>query len=130
VQQWASLNPTYSNVAGGEFVNPQLQHTPATDSFYLPALRILLDLSGMQLISNTGYLYRTSTSNEDFTTATPAAFGIPWPTVPEAADHNIINTTQNVLTEDLRLQSAGSGQPLDWTIGFSFVNARERNYNP
>lgn len=130
VQQWGSLNPTYSNVAGGEFINPQLQHTPATDTFSLPALKALLDLPGMELISNTGYLYRTSTSNEDFTTATPAAFGLPWPTVPQAADHNIINTTQNVLTEDLRLQSAGSGQRVDWTIGFSFVNSQEHNYNP
>jgi iron complex outermembrane receptor protein len=128
--QWAVLNPTYSNVSAGEFINAQLQHTPATDTFYVPSLRALLDLPGMELISNTGYLYRTSTSNEDFTTATPGGFGLPWPTVPEAADHNIINTWQNVLTEDLRLQSAGTGQRLEWTIGFWFDNSRERNYNP
>ena len=129
-QQWASLNPHYSNVSAGEFVNAQLQQTPATDTFWLPALKLQFDLTGMQLISNTGYLYRTNTTNEDFTTATPAAFGLPWPTVPEAADHNIITTTQNVLTEDLRLQSADSGRALEWTVGLWFNEARQRNYNP
>jgi len=127
--QWAVLNPTYSNVSDGEFINAQLQHTPANDTFWVPAVRALLELPGMELISNTGFLYRSGTSNEDFTTATPAAFGLPWPTVPEAADHNIINTWQNVLTEDLRLQSADKAR-LEWMIGFWFDNSRERNYNP
>ena len=129
VQQWGSLNPQYSDVRNGRFVNPQLEHTPGTDTFYLPALKMQLDIAGMQLVSNTGYLWRSNTTNEDFTTATPVAFGLPWPTVPEAADHNIINTTQNVFTEDLRLQSAAQ-QRLEWTVGFGFVEARQRNFNP
>jgi iron complex outermembrane recepter protein len=130
VQQWGVLNPQYSNIGAGRFVNPQLERVPSTDTFYLPALRGSLDLAGMQLISNTGYLHRSNTTNEDFTTATPVAFGLPWPLVAAAADHNIINTDQNVLTEDLRLQSAGSDQPFEWTLGFSFVDSRQRNYNP
>ncbi|HEY4971879.1 MAG TPA: TonB-dependent receptor plug domain-containing protein, partial [Steroidobacteraceae bacterium] len=130
VQQWGVLNPQYSNIGAGRFVNPQLERVPSTDTFYLPALKGSLDLAGMQLISNTGYLHRSNTTNEDFTTATPVAFGLPWPLVAAAADHNIINTDQNVLTADLRLQSAGSDQPLQWTLGFSFVDSRQRNYNP
>jgi iron complex outermembrane recepter protein len=131
VQQWGTLNPQYSNIGRGRFVNPQLQQTPSTDTFYLAALKAELDLTAMQVISNTGYLHRSNTTNEDFTTATPVAFGLPWPLVAAAADHNIINTYQNVLTEDLRIQSADdSNQPLQWTLGFSFVQSRERNYNP
>jgi iron complex outermembrane recepter protein len=130
VQQWASLNPPYSNLSDGKFVNPQFEQTPSTDTFYLPALRATLDLAGdLQLISNTGYLHRSNTTHEDFTTATPVAFGLPWPLVAAAADYNTINTDQNVLTEDLRLQSA-SGRTFEWTLGFSFVESRERNYNP
>jgi iron complex outermembrane receptor protein len=130
VQQWGVLNPQYSNIGHGHFVNPQLQQTPSTDTFYLPALKAEFDLASMQVISNTGYLHRNDTTNEDFTTATPAAFGLPWPLVAAAADHNIINTTQNVLTEDLRIQSSDSSQALQWTLGFSFVDARQRSYNP
>src|ERR1700676_868618 len=130
VQQWGTLNPQYSNIDHGRFVNPQLERVPSTDTFYLPALRSSLDLAGMQLISNTGYLHRSNTTNEDFTTATPVAFGLPWPLVAAAADHNIINTVQNVLTEDLRIQSSAADQPLQWTLGFSFVDSRQRNYNP
>ena len=130
VQQWGSLNPRYSNVGDGRFVNPQLQHTPSTDTFYLPALKAQLEFAGLQLISNTGYLHRDNTTHEDFTTATPVAFGLPWPLIPQAADLGIITTTQNVLSEDLRLQSADARQPLEWTLGFSYVESRERNYNP
>jgi outer membrane receptor protein involved in Fe transport len=128
-QQWASLNPQYSNVGAGRFVNPQLEQVPSTDTFYVPALKITLDFAAAQLVSNTGFLHRSATTNEDFTTATPVAFGLPWPLVAAAADHNIINTDQNVLTEDLRLQSTGS-DPWQWTIGFEFVNSRQRAYNP
>jgi len=130
VAQWGVLNPQYSNIGAGRFVNPQLEQVPSTDSFYLPALKAALDLAGIELISDTGYLYRNSTTNEDFTTATPEAFGLAWPLVAAAADHNIINTTQNVITEDLRIQNADANLPLQWTLGFSFVDSRERNYNP
>jgi outer membrane receptor protein involved in Fe transport len=130
VAQWGALNPSYSNIGAGRFVNPQLEQVPGTDSFYLPALKAVLELAGMELISVTGYLHRNNTSNEDFTTATPVAFGLPWPLVAAAADHNVINTTQNVFTEDLRIQSADASRPLQWTFGLSFVDSRERNYNP
>lgn len=131
VQQWGSLNPEYSDIGRGRFVNPQLQQTPSTDTFYLGALKAEFDLAAVQIISNTGYLHRSDTTNEDFTTATPVAFGLPWPLVPEAADHNVINTYQTVLTEDLRIQSADDhGGPLQWTLGFSVVDGRQRSYNP
>ena len=130
VQQWGSLNPQYSNIGTGRFVNPQLEQTPGNDTFYLPALKAVFDLEGAQIISNTGYVHRVDTTNEDFTTATPVAFGLPWPTVAAAADHNIIQTYQNVLTEDLRIQSSDSSKPFEWTFGLSFVQSRQRNYNP
>jgi iron complex outermembrane receptor protein len=131
VQQWGVLNPQYSNIGRGRFVNPQLEQTPSTDTFYLTALKAEFNLAAAQIISNTGYLHRSDTTNEDFTTATPVAFGLPWPLVAAAADHNVINTYQNVLTEDLRIQSVDdSNQPLVWTVGFSFVQARQRSYNP
>jgi outer membrane receptor protein involved in Fe transport len=130
VKQWGVLDPQYSNISAGRFVNPQLLQTPSTDTFYLPALKAVLDLSGMQLISNTGYLHRSDATNEDFTTATPVAFNLAWPLTAAAADHNFIDTYQNVITEDLRLQSDNSNRPLEWTLGFSFVDARQRSYNP
>jgi outer membrane receptor protein involved in Fe transport len=139
VVEWSGLNPRYSDVGGGRFVNPQLQQVPSTDTFYVPALKVVLELAGAQLISNTGYLHRDATSNEDFTTATPtaffnpatpAAFGLPWPLVAAAADHNVIETTQNVFTEDLRIQSADDSQPLQWTLGLSYIESRQRSYNP
>jgi outer membrane receptor protein involved in Fe transport len=130
VQQWGALNPQYSNIAQGRFVNPQLEQTPSDDTFYLSGLKLALDLAGVQLVSDTGFLHRSNTTNEDFTTATPEAFGLPWPVIAAAADHNIINTDQTVLTEDLRLQSNDAGRPLQWTFGLSLVQARQRNYNP
>lgn len=130
VQQWLPLSPPYSNIREGKFVNPQLEQTPSNDTFYLPALRATVDLAGgLQLLSNTGFLSRSNTTHEDFTTATPVAFGLNWPLVAAAGDYNTINTNQNVLTEDLRLESP-SERTVEWLVGFSFVGSRERNYNP
>ena len=39
VQQWGSLNPEYSNIGAGRFVNPQWEQVPSTDTFYLPAVK-------------------------------------------------------------------------------------------
>jgi iron complex outermembrane receptor protein len=126
----SSLSPQYSNVGNGRFVNPQLEQTPSSDQFYLPALKGVLDLDAVELTSSTGYLYRRNTSHEDFTTVTPGIFGIPWQTTPSAADHNIFNTNQNVFTQELRLQNADAKQPLQWTVGVFYTRARQQYYNP
>jgi len=129
VSEWGALNLPFSDIGAGKFVNPQLEQTPSSDTFYVPALRASFEFSGLTLISNTGYLHRSNLTHEDFTTATPGGFGLPWPLVAAAGDYNLIHTDQNVLSEDLRLQSP-SGQTIEWTVGFSFVDSRERNYNP
>lgn len=130
VQNLGPLNPRYSDVGEGRFINPGLEQTPSTDTFYLPSLKAVQDLSWMQVISVTGYMYRENTGNQDFTGATPAAFGLPWANVLAGADHNIINTYQNIFTEDLRLQSSDPNAALQWTLGASYTQARQRSYNP
>src|SRR5579871_1415569 len=64
-QQWASLNPHYSNVGSGVFVNPALLQQPISDTYWLPALKAQLDLAGAELISNTGYLDRSQIDLQD-----------------------------------------------------------------
>jgi iron complex outermembrane receptor protein len=130
VQQWGGLNPQYSNLSRGRFVNPALLRQPIPDTFWLPALKAELDLAGAEIISNTGYLNRDQTDLQDSTAATPVAFGLPWPTVAAAADYNWNKTYQNVVMEDLRIQSAGPSRALQWTLGFSYVRSRQRLYNP
>jgi len=129
-QQWASLNPHYSNVGSGVFVNPALLQQPISDTYWLPALKAQLDLAGAELISNTGYLDRSQIDLQDSTAATPVAFGLPWPTVAAAADYNWNKTYQNVFMEDLRIQSTESNRPLQWTLGFSYVRSHQRLFNP
>lgn len=130
VQQWGGLNPHYSNLGSGVFVNPALLRQPISDTYWLPALKAQLDLGGAQIISNTGYLERRQIDLQDSTAATPVAFGLPWPTVAAAADYNWNKTYQNVLMEDLRIQSSVSNSSLQWTFGFSYVQSRQRLYNP
>ncbi len=130
VQQWGGLDPHYSNLGSGVFVNPALLRQPIPDTYWLPALKAVLDLAGAQIISNTGYLNRDQTDLQDSTAATPEAFGLGWPTVAAAADYNWNKTYQNVLMEDLRIQSADSNRSLQWTLGFSYVRSRQRLYNP
>ena len=39
------IRDRYSNIGHGHFVNPQLQQTPSTDTFYLPALKAEFNLA-------------------------------------------------------------------------------------
>ena len=130
VQQWGGLNPRYSNLGSGVFVNPALLQQPIPDTYWLPALKAQLDLAGVQIISDTGFLHRDQNDLQDSTAATPVAFGLPWPKVAAAADHNWNYTYQNVFMEDIRIQSAQPDRPLQWTFGFSYVQSRQRLYNP
>ena len=53
--------PAYSNPGSGHFNNATPERLPGSDEYYLPALKLELNLEHSQIISNTSYYYR----NED-----------------------------------------------------------------
>jgi iron complex outermembrane receptor protein len=129
VTQYSGLNPQYTNVRAGYFVNPQDIQTPSDDVFTLPALKVVYDVGPVELASNTGYLHRLGSNVQDFTAFVEEFSGIPgWVKSPAAAaagDRNVIYTNQNVLTQEVHLQSVDAASPLQWTVGAFYTQARQ-----
>ena len=100
------------------YVKPQSH----MDRFYLPALKVELDLGDVSLISNTSYFTRKTTTESDDVALNIAIWSgyngpFPPPDLPlvQSGTHNA--TSQNGLTQELRLQSTDSDAPLHWVVG-------------
>jgi outer membrane receptor protein involved in Fe transport len=64
---WSTYWPTYSNPNAGEFNDATPERKPIPDRFYLPALKVQVDLGHMELISNTSYYHRDEISGYEGT---------------------------------------------------------------
>ena len=124
---WHTLNPQYSNVGAGWFVNPLLLPQPSSDQFYLPALKIELRLANVDLTSSTSFMHRAFTAIQDWTTIPGAFLGFPWPTTANAGTLSSEPLKQNVFTEELRAQSADLSRRLQWTLGVFYTNSRQND---
>lgn len=132
-QLWGGLHPQFSNPSNGYFVNPNTIQTPDEDTFTLPALKITWGIGPMALTSDTSYMNRRNFLTDDFTPFAQNFFGFPgWTTAPGAVagDYNFIEVHQNVFTQEVRLQSETPDQPLQWTVGLWYSNARQVVLNP
>jgi iron complex outermembrane receptor protein len=127
-QYLSSLNPNYSNVSEGKFVDPLLHLNPMTDQWYLPALKIDANLSAVDLVSNTSYFYRRNIAFQDWSDVVAGIVAIPWPTTASTYANNWIYQNQNVFTQEIRAQSVESNRPLRWTIGAFYTDARQDFY--
>lgn len=94
------------------------------DRFYLPALKIELDLGGASLVSDTSYFHRTTSSQSDDTTLNIAlnagVTGIFPPGFENDAPFTENRTRQTAFTQELRMQSNGSDGRLNWIAGLFF----------
>jgi outer membrane receptor protein involved in Fe transport len=124
-EQYLNLKPRLSNVADGQFVNPNLLQTPGNDQFYLPALAIDLSLANILLTSNTGYFDRSSHAPSDFTTGLASLLGQPWPQTAQYAA--LFDTTihQEVFSQEFRVQQADPSKHLQWTLGIFYTRANQ-----
>jgi len=124
-QYWSNL----SDPSSEQFNQASLTPQPTRDSFYLPALKVQYDLTGMSFISNTSYFYHRDYAALDYTTYFAGIFdGNPLQLLPgDAASQAIINNRQNTFTEEARLQSMANDAFLVWTVGFFFSNSTQND---
>jgi iron complex outermembrane receptor protein len=123
--QYHNLPLRYSNVAKGQFVNPDLLQQPGSDQFYLPALKIELGLRSVTVTSETSYMDRRSNAPTDWSTTLFGLQGLPWPQT--AATPTTFATTleQKVFTQELRAASADANQRFRWTLGVFYTRSKE-----
>ena len=129
---WSSL----SEPPSGRFVNGYAARQQSTEHFTLPSLKIEGDFGGMQLTSITSFFYRTESNVSDVTNYDIAgavgAIGANgedniFPTVASGApvlDLFVGTTTQNIFTQELRLQSTDENARLRWVAGLYYQNSR------
>jgi iron complex outermembrane recepter protein len=143
--------PAYSNPGQGQFNTATPERVGGPDKYYLPALKVQIDLGSSQIISSTSYYHRDQitayqgtvydlaywqsipgcTSNQD-----P---GCSWyPLIDSSGIHlpgalagtqtpNTMTNTQDSYTQELRWQSSNTGSKWTWTAGIFWQLAKENS---
>ncbi|MEJ2408970.1 MAG: TonB-dependent receptor [Novosphingobium sp.] len=99
---------------------------PHKDWFYLPAVKMNLDLGSMTLISDTSYFYRkTRTRSDDTTLSYAFDAGIidgpfPLPGFENYVPGTLSHTKQRAFTQELRLQNNNVNDRFNWIAGFFY----------
>lgn len=123
---WGSL----SNPGAGKFVNGHVLREPTRDTFYLPSLKVEQDFDGMTLTSISSYYYRKADMLADDTNFESVIWtGNPYPALPGQNAPAFVGTFQNVVSQEVRLQSQDPDAALKWTVGVFYSDAREADYN-
>ena len=105
--------PAYSNVASAHFNNATPERLPGADKYYLPALKLELNLEHSQIISNTSYYYRNEDTAYQGTVYDLAYYqALGWPTNP-INDPNVVGVGGAVIT-GCGPTSAATTAPCDW----------------
>ena len=129
---WSAL----SAPSAGRFVNGFAARQQSTEHFVLPSLKIEADLGAVQFTSITSFFNRSESNVSDVTNYDIAgALGAVgangedniFPTVASAApvtDLFVGATYQNIITQELRLQSSDPQARVHWVGGLYFQNSR------
>jgi iron complex outermembrane recepter protein len=143
--------PSASNPSSGVFNNANPDRIPVPDRFYLPALKIDVDLGSTRLVSNTSYYVRDELTGYEGTDYNLSYYqGIGWPAAPEEIFVNpayyplidssgvhlppgltdyrapaTVKNQQRSFTEEMRLQSNDASSRWTWTVGAFFQASRE-----
>lgn len=104
---------------------------PLHDRFYLPALKMELELGGVTLVSDTSYFHRKTRSQSDDTSLSIAInAGLSGEFLPGFEDYvpgTASRTKQTAFTQELRLQNDNSADRFNWIAGFFFQKSYVRD---
>ena len=111
------------------FRNGYVQAQPQRDRYVLPSLGVDWDFGGVTLISTTSWFDRNQRETRDYTNfdAELVSPGHPYPTLPGQVATGFFGDKQHNFTQEVRLQSNGSG-PFHFVIGGFYSNERQSSY--
>ena len=140
--------PAYSNSGAGHFNTATPERVGGPDTYYLPSLRVVWDLGGSQIISNSSYF-----SRRQLTAYQGTVYDLSyWQTIPNAVTGiapeavnplidssgihlpaalagtqtpNKMTNTQESITQEIRWQSGKSDSAWSWTTGVFWQVAKE-----
>ncbi|WP_288484560.1 TonB-dependent receptor [uncultured Novosphingobium sp.] len=101
------------------------------DRFYLPAVKMELDLGSMSLVSDTSYFTRKTNSVSDDASLSLAIFGGVsgrfLPGFESYTPRTISNTSQKAFTQELRLQNNNTADRFNWIVGAFYQKSTVRD---
>jgi outer membrane receptor protein involved in Fe transport len=124
---WTGL----SNAESGKFVNGNSLQLPYTDEYNLPAIKAEAVLDDVTINAISSVFLRTNHAEADETNFeyASAGFGLFFPTVPNGnVTSPLLNkTTQNVVTEEVRVQNTDANDRLNWLIGGFYSDSAQHD---
>jgi iron complex outermembrane recepter protein len=125
-QDTSSFWPQLSDSSADKFVAGNVLAQPLQDQFALPALKIEYSLPGVSITSISSFFTRRMTTLEDDTNFDSALAGAgPYPTLPGQNGWGATLTTQNNVTEELRVQSSDPSVIFSWVAGAYYGRQRQ-----
>ncbi len=126
-----SYYESLSNASDG-YVQANALRQSSADRFWLPALKVELELGRAELISNTSYLARRVRNRYDGTSLNLASFAGVRTQVPPQALRSFLSPStlandQKVFTQEIRLQNTRTDSILNWVIGGFYSHSKIRD---
>jgi iron complex outermembrane receptor protein len=118
-----------SNATDTDYVTGIYNKEPATDRFYLPALKIAYAFGATDLISNTSYFDRDQSQSLDYSTfLSTLRSGNPFGAYKNKDTANAVaiqTLHQRNFVQEVRLQSLSTEQRIDWTTGLFYSQNKQ-----
>ena len=123
---WLNL----SDPGKSEFRQGNNQSQPAWDEFIIPSLSVEYDAGPVTLISNTSIFDRNQRAINDYTAFERAIYYGSYLSDPDEITTSYVFNEQRNFTQELRIETNGSG-PLDLAFGLFYTNNEQeaRQYN-
>jgi outer membrane receptor protein involved in Fe transport len=122
------FDPTIGDPANGNFVSSRALLQPVKDTLYSPSLKVTLGLGWADVTSVTTYINRENSQGWDYTIVIPPAFGWRNPRTIADAEPNSNSMDQQNFTQEVRLQSPGSGERFRWTLGLYYAKIKQHDF--
>jgi iron complex outermembrane receptor protein len=120
-------DPTIGDPSSGKFVSSRALLQPMSDKLYSPSLKMTFGLGWADLTSVTTHIHRENSQGWDYTNVIPPAFGWAIPRTVADAEPNTNSMDQNNFTQELRLQSTGTGR-FQWTLGLYYAKIKQHDF--
>jgi outer membrane receptor protein involved in Fe transport len=125
INDTAAYWPKLSDPAGGVYRNGNALTNPATDPFWLAAVKVEWATSIGQLTSNTSYYSRSQHSTSDYTQYLRATFtASPYP-APGDIGYALFRDEQENYYQEIRLASKDAGARISWNTGLFYAHMKE-----
>ncbi|QKR98414.1 TonB-dependent receptor [Sphingomonas sp. CL5.1] len=125
----------YSNPGQNQFVTANQVRAPNDDTFWLPSLKVNVDVGAVTFVSDSSFLHRDNNNIYDSTTldisSFTSIFGHPVDTIPPPeALRNVyspayLTAGQRTFTQEFRLQSNNPAARITWVLGAYYQHAKQ-----